>query len=296
LKKGIFMNPMKSESSSPLKKSRPQSSSFAAVYGSPWMTKLKNVDSMVVHNDKVEKSLNSPLKSKRVTSPTRNPIVQDTDELTKPHVSSYKVDLKAYKTSIFSADDSDHIQLFSAKTRVHAAPRDQIFTEPEEKSEGIRMVNTQPRRNPIVSEPEERRVRSPQPWRSSFNPITEGDPEGVVAVKPRIYENVESDQKRINDRKAFLSADRGLSPTKGRVFRESAFSFTTEPSTQALPRALSPAEKKVRGTISDVIQYADNQRIRDTGVSGKCTQANMEQVVKATVENDRTFSRKKVTH
>jgi len=103
-------------------------------------------------------------------------------------------------------------------------------------------------------------------------------------------------KKKMNDRKHFLSAERNLSPTKGRVFRESAIFFTTEPAEKQLPRALSPAEKKVRGTMSDVIQYADNQRFRDTGVSGKCTQANMEQVVKATVENDRTFSRKKVTH
>jgi hypothetical protein len=295
LKKGIFIQPLKSESS-PIKKSKPMSSSFASHFGSPWKTKLVHVDSMVLHNSKVEKALLSPEKLRKTALSARDPILQNNGEPTQQPVPCCKIDAKSHKTTIFSNDESDHIQLFNNKTRPTTAPKSQLFQEIETKAVGIK-VNSQPRRNPIVSEPEERRVRSPQPARSYFNPITEGDPEGVVNVKPRIYENLNSDTKRINDRKAFLSAERTLSPTKGRLFRESNIFFSTEPDTNvALPRALSPAEKKVRGTMDSVIQYHGNQNYRDLGVSGKCTQANAETVIKATVENDRTFSRKKVTH
>jgi len=271
------------------------SSSFASHYGSPWKTKLVHTDSMVLHNAKVEKVLLSPEKLRGLASPRRDPILQANGEPTQQPVSSYKITAKSHKTTINSDNEAEHIQLFNTKTRPITSPKSQLFQEIEFKPEGIK-VSAQPRRNPIYSEPEERRVRSP-PARLYTNPITEGDPEGVFVPKARNYENMHADTKRINDRKAFLSAERLESPNKGRVFRESGIVFTSEPDTKiTLPRALSPAEKKVRGTMDSVISYSDNQNHRDLGVSGKCTQGNTEAIIKATVENDRTFSRRKVQH
>jgi len=228
-------------------------------------------DFVVYHESKVDKCLTSRGTTANVNrSPRRDPILQHNDETPIPD----------FRTALKRLPETDRMATFTEEIKYSAKKQGEFHDllrarSVSPKIEGIRMCNPYKEHQPEIKKRELKEVDLPF-RRNIFNPITEGDPLSIAPIKTRVVhpEPSEEYQKMMN-RKTHLPSSlvAALTSPRGRVHRESNKIIGDQ-----IPEALniaSPSKRrqpKKELESKKLIEYSYSPDFRDQGVSGKCTQ------------------------
>jgi len=212
----------------------------------------------------------------------RDPILQDNSEQVREPRSCIKFTPLSARTTLFTEE-----QVYSKKI---AGEFNHVYNA-RSQSPKVESIRTNiPKRSDSPDEPRRvlRAVKTPHLIKP--NPITEGDLAGVAIRKERLAPEISEETKKINDRKTVLYADREASK-KGKVFRDTNVNFEAEVNAETSKvssktdrgflgaRLGSPITKR-EDSISGLLEYKHALTYRDQGVSDKCNNVPMSNLMR----------------
>jgi len=229
-------------------------------------------DYSIRHEDKKQKSfvMNSPSRAK---SPKRDPILLNNDEPVLDFKPRIKMFAESRTMAMVSEKPSITQKSLCGDFNQSVHPR-MHYTKIEQRRPDVKRLDE----SSDTGQYRRLRTATKSPIKNLYNTITEGgDPQSWEKATRRrhIAPHVSEQNLRLNDFKLLRNVDRRVSPTRGKMFRDSSIeitdaSFLDRSSMQKPIRERHASPEQVRGDkMRGLLEYSHSLPFRDQNITRK---------------------------